>query len=249
MHDLDPESIRACYARQAERTAPLRRYLYRKASLARRRKILDVGCGAGDITAGISSMVRGDVTGLDSDERLVRLASSAHPGVRFITGDAQSLPFEDGSFDMVVCHFLLMWAGNQLKVVREMARVLDSGGVMVACAEPDYGGRVEHPENPGFTGTLDASLERQGADIRVGRKLGRLFRDAGIPCEMGVSAEVLLGDRLLREYQDQREILLKDLSLVAGPDKAERLLLSETELARGGKMLMIPIFWAIGFRP
>src|SRR5690348_701047 len=76
-------------------------------------KVLDVGCGAG--TASIAAACAGaDVTGIDIAQNLIdqAIANGKQAGVtaRFEVGDAEDLPFEDSSFDVVMTMFGAMFA-------------------------------------------------------------------------------------------------------------------------------------------
>ena len=236
------------FAAQAEWTAPMRRHLYRKAGLRRKTAVLDAGCGTGEVTAEMAGLTDGSVTGVDHEARFIEHASGQHPGIRFIHADCEELPFDDGTFDLVTFHFLLMWVSKPALAVREMARVLEPGGILLGCAEPDYGGRVEYPEHPEFTSALDSSLAGKGADIRIGRRLGVLFREAGLGVEVGVSATVWDGELLKRRFETKKIKFLRDLEMVLEKDEAERVLGEESSQVKAGKMLMVPLFWALGFK-
>jgi ubiquinone/menaquinone biosynthesis C-methylase UbiE len=60
-------------------------------------RILDVACGTGFVTRHL----RGDVTGLDQSEAMLRIAAERLPRGRTVRGDAVPLPFADGAFDRV----------------------------------------------------------------------------------------------------------------------------------------------------
>lgn len=236
------------FSAQAEWTAPLRRHLYRKAGLRRRTAVLDAGCGTGEVTAEIAGLTGGDVTGVDSESRFIEYAAGRHAGIEFVCADCEELPFDDSSFDLVTCHFLLMWVRRPARAVVEMARVMEPGGILLACAEPDYGGRVEYPEHPEFTTALDSSLSGKGADIRIGRRLGVLFREAGLGVEVGVSATVWDGELLARRFTSKLARFRRDLEAVVGKEEAGRILAEEADQVKAGKMLMVPLFWAMGFK-
>jgi SAM-dependent methyltransferase len=97
-------------------------------------KMLDVACGAGQIA--IPAARRGvDVTGIDLADNLVhqareRAAAEKLP-VRFAQGDAEDLPYEDGSFDVVVSLIGAMFAPRPQFVARELVRVCKPGGRIV----------------------------------------------------------------------------------------------------------------------
>ena len=61
-------------------------------------RVLDVGCGLGDLAA--AAAARGAVaTGTDLAEGMVEAARGRHPGLEFVLADGEALPFEDGAFD------------------------------------------------------------------------------------------------------------------------------------------------------
>ena len=60
-------------------------------------RVLDVACGTGFVTRHL----RGEVTGLDQSESMVRIAAERLPGARVVQGDAVPLPFADGAFERV----------------------------------------------------------------------------------------------------------------------------------------------------
>ena len=93
--------------------------------------VLDVGCGAGQ--SAIPAARRGaSVTGVDIAENLVEHANqrAASEGLdaKFYVGDAEALPCEDASFDVVITMIGAMFAPRPDRVVSEIARVLRPGG-------------------------------------------------------------------------------------------------------------------------
>jgi 2-polyprenyl-3-methyl-5-hydroxy-6-metoxy-1,4-benzoquinol methylase len=68
-------------------------------------KILDVGCGTGKMLRS----VQGDYErfGLDISERLIEQARQQDSGSRYDVGDSNSLLYDSGSFDLVMCHSVL----------------------------------------------------------------------------------------------------------------------------------------------
>jgi len=236
------------FEKQATSTAPLRRFLYRKAFLGRRQRVLDAGCGAGVISAELSRATGAKVTGLDSDAAMVEFAARAVPGAEFVNARVEDMPFGDESFDAVVCHFFLLWVTDPRQAFSEMVRVLEPGGVLVACAEPDYGGLVEYPENPVFSRGRIEGMTAMGADPFIGRKLDALFNSAGLRTKSGVSATLMHGSRLARDLDIEKEMLERELSSAMSPDEAASALAKEAEQRRSGKVVTVPIFWAIGFK-
>jgi SAM-dependent methyltransferase len=94
---------------------------------------LDIACGAGNAT--IPAAKRGaKMTGLDLVPELLeagrREADAAGVEIDWIEGDAESLPFEDESFDVVLSTVGIMFAPDHRAAAREAARVLRPGGRM-----------------------------------------------------------------------------------------------------------------------
>ena len=91
--------------------------------------------------------VRGyEVTGLDVSPTLAEAAREADPGGTYVVGDAAALPFEEGTFDLVVSYNSLIDLDDMPAAVVEAGRVLRPGGAFCAC--------VPHPfsEAGEFTG-------------------------------------------------------------------------------------------------
>lgn len=117
-------------------------------------RVLDVGCGFGDPALDVATAVgpRGVVVGVDHDPKSLELArkraaASGLANVSFEVGEAQALPFPDGSFDAVVSRLLVVYFPNPVPVLREMWRVLAPGG-RVAVATWAMGDRnplMNHP--------------------------------------------------------------------------------------------------------
>ncbi|HEY2847321.1 MAG TPA: methyltransferase domain-containing protein [Pyrinomonadaceae bacterium] len=96
-------------------------------------KVLDVACGTGN-TALPEARAGADVTGLDLAANLIEQAraNAERKGLKakFEVGDAENLPYEDGSFDAVVSMFGAMFAPRPDVVASEMKRVCKSGGLI-----------------------------------------------------------------------------------------------------------------------
>ncbi len=94
-------------------------------------EVLDVACGTGN--AAIRAAEAGaQVTALDLTPELLRagerLAEGAGVEVEWVEGDAEELPFVDGSFDVVLSTFGCMFAPRHAVAAAELARVLRPGG-------------------------------------------------------------------------------------------------------------------------
>jgi ubiquinone/menaquinone biosynthesis C-methylase UbiE len=102
------------------------------ADIMPRERVLDVACGTGNATLPAARRSWGGAVGLDYVPELLEQgrARAAAEGldVEFVEGDAENLPFEDDSFDVVLSTFGAMFAPNQQKAADEMLRVCKPGG-------------------------------------------------------------------------------------------------------------------------
>jgi SAM-dependent methyltransferase len=97
---------------------------------AQPRRILEVGCGEGELAERMSRELDAEVVALDQSERMVEI--SAARGIDARLGDVQSLDFDDGSFDCAVAAWMLFHVADLDRALEELARVLRPGGTLVA---------------------------------------------------------------------------------------------------------------------
>ena len=172
--------------RQAEFTREYRHNLYQKIDIKDKKRILDIGCGTGVITADIALLTQGCITGIDIDKKKLEYARTLLPDtVDIMTADALTLPFKDNTFDLVVFHVVLVHIKEQQKAVKEMARVTQKNGTVLAVLEPDYAGELCYPENKMLLALLE-HFEDMGVDTTTGRRLKCLFSRAGLKTELGI---------------------------------------------------------------
>lgn len=97
--------------------------------------LLDVGSGGGSTAAHLLAAGAHRVTGVEPSPYLLRHAARRHPGVRFVQGLAEKLPFDDASFDAVSVCFLLHELPPTFGrlALREFRRVLRPGGRLAIC--------------------------------------------------------------------------------------------------------------------
>ena len=98
--------------------------------VAGRDRVLDVACGTGLVARHAASRLdsEGVVVGVDINVGMLEVARRLAPELDWRVGDAMGLPFDDGDFDVVLCQFALMYFADRVAALREMHRVLQSGG-------------------------------------------------------------------------------------------------------------------------
>jgi SAM-dependent methyltransferase len=90
-------------------------------------RMLDVATGPGYVAA--QAAERGaSVVGVDVADAMVALASTRHPAIEFVRGDAEELPFPAGSFDAVVANFMILHVARPERAAAEALRMLAEGG-------------------------------------------------------------------------------------------------------------------------
>ncbi len=122
-------------------------------------RVLDVACGTGALTCAAARRTGGDgsVVGVDINEAMLAVARRKPQAVQWHHGEAESLPFPDGSFDAVVSQFGFMFFADQIAALREMLRVLRPGGrlAVAVCDALDH--------SPGYA-VLSELLQRLFGD-------------------------------------------------------------------------------------
>ncbi len=99
-------------------------------------RVLDVGCGLGQVLYPFVALKGASGVGLDPSERACRMGRDFYaehvPGarIRFVCGAAEELPFPSAGFDVVNCGLALPYMDNA-RALGEIARVLRPGGVLL----------------------------------------------------------------------------------------------------------------------
>ena len=96
----------------------------------RPQRVLEVGCGPGELAERVQAELAADVVAVDISPRMVELAQMR--GVDARLGDVQELPFGAAEFDCVVAAWMLYHVPDVRQALAELARVLEPGGFLVA---------------------------------------------------------------------------------------------------------------------
>lgn len=158
---------------QARWLAPARARLLRRAEIAKRQRVLDLGAAFGIVSEELKRRCGGCAVAFDSSLNVLKTASRQLPQIPCVCGEAENLPFLNHSFDLIFSQCSLMWM-NIDNVIPELYRILKSGGILTAI-EPDYGGMIEYPATIATRELWIAGLTRAGAEPFAGRKLTHLL--------------------------------------------------------------------------
>lgn len=148
---------------------------------------VDVGCGAGEVTASMLSLVgpEGSVTGVEPSRQRLEVARrqlGASKNVTFVEGGLPSTGLPAGRFDYVWCQYVFEYFADPRPALDELVRLARPGGRVVV-TDIDGLGLAHWPTTEVIEDGLllfQRALRRTGFDLFVGRKLFQLFRAAGL---------------------------------------------------------------------
>jgi SAM-dependent methyltransferase len=236
----------ARYLQQAAWTRDLRAYLFKKAGLASARRVLEVGCGTGAILRELQTPA--PPHGLDLNPSALTQAFVNAPAASLTCADGMATPFPDSSFDIVFCHYYLLWVKDPLQALMEMKRVTKPGGHILALAEPDYYARVDKPDmlRPLGEWQTDA-LKRQGADPGFGARLAETFFQAGIQLKETGTIQGGVHEPSAREREMEWAVIQADLGEAVSREEIQKMkMLDDEAWAKGERVLHVPTFFAWG---
>jgi SAM-dependent methyltransferase len=146
------------------------------------RRVLDVGCGPGALTAELVERVGPEnVHAVDPSESFVSAARARHPEVTVERAPAENLPFPDASFDSTLAQLVVHFMEDPVRGLSEMARVTRAGGVVAASVWDQVGDRS--PLTPFWKAVREldagAATESHMPGTRAGH-LAELFAQAGL---------------------------------------------------------------------
>lgn len=189
---MGDESMARNLAHQAEAIWPQEAALFDRYALSGPVRILDLGCGTGEITRRLAdrypdaTLVGIDI--LEGNLGLARRGSTDYGDrIRYAQGDAFALDFADAAFDLVACRHMSQAVPDFPLVLAEITRVLRPGGWLHLLSE-DYGmlhmpvverdGAAFDPDRF-WNGNAVAYLHSIGCDGRIGRHSPALLERAG----------------------------------------------------------------------
>ena len=126
---------------------PVQRYFVRRfhrrveflLKVAGARRVLDAGCGEGFV---ISDLPRENdglaIIGVDYSPEAIKMARQMVPGALFNVGDLREMPYDDGSFELVMCLEVLEHLPDPHKGLRELRRVTSAHCLLSVPHEPFF---------------------------------------------------------------------------------------------------------------
>ena len=195
VEDLNPqleqmadESMVRNLAAQAVAIWPQERELFLRDPMPARGRILDAGCGTGEISSRLAELFpKATVDAVDIIDAHLDRARRTHAHLadrlRFAHGDVFRLEFPDGTFDLTVCRHVLQAIPHADRVIAELARVTRPGGRLHLIVE-DYGMIHMSPTRldvDSFWNEVPWKFERAtGTDLHIGRNAFAIVAGLGL---------------------------------------------------------------------
>lgn len=173
--------------RLKEQASTLNDVIHYDSTFAEGSYILEAGCGVGAQTQIIAKINPGskfisvDLSQDSLDKAQEMLRASEISNVQLLLADINHLPFSDETFDNVFICFLLEHLVNPVNVLKELKRVLKTGGQLIAI-EGDHGSAFFYPDSIYAKSVINCQtqLQRQlGGNTNIGRELYPLVKSAG----------------------------------------------------------------------
>jgi SAM-dependent methyltransferase len=137
------------------------------------KRMLEVGCGTGELSQRVQRELGAEVVALDISPRMVELSQAR--GIDARVGDVQDLPFTDGEFDCAVAAWVLYHLPDVDRGISELARVLAPGGTLVA-ATLGEGNMAELWEAVGDTATRGLSFGPDSGEEALRKEFAEIER-------------------------------------------------------------------------
>jgi SAM-dependent methyltransferase len=168
---------------------PATERLFREAGIRPGMRVLDAGCGTGEVALLVADLVgsTGSVVAVDRSPEMLatvrrRALERGHRRIETAEADLNEIT-ELADFDVVVGRLVLMHQPDPVQTLRQLAGLVRVGGV-IAFLEYHFLPPTSWPRRPLFEQVISWSVEslrRAGIDMDFGLRLYAMFRDAGLP--------------------------------------------------------------------
>jgi ubiquinone/menaquinone biosynthesis C-methylase UbiE len=258
----DDEAERRRLMLQSRFMGELTREIFSRAGLGPGMRVLDVGCGVGDVSLLAREFVgdRGSVLGVDRSAQSLALArlrarDEGFANLEFVEAALDSLP-ACGPFDALVGRLILLYLPDPAQALRRLLECVRPGGLVVF-HEMDMTGARSVPCCPLYTRAgdwLSTVFARAGVDVPMGSHLYATFRGAGLEPQLWASHRVAGGEHgELYEWLAETLRSLLPIAERLGITSGEELQLDtlasrlRAEVAAGGGVIHSPPYvgaWA-----
>ena len=229
----------------------------RRAGLASGMRVLDIGCGGGDVSLLAAELVgpSGFVLGIDRSAEAItaarrRVDAAKIRHVQFAASELDAFS-SDVPFDALIGRFVLMYLPHPAIFLQMLVRHLHANGI-VAFQEMEMRTARGYPDAPLFQRCIDwyaTAIERAGFESGMGGKLFATFQSAGLPLPQMIAATRIEGgldssgyELMAANIRTMLPVLVR-LKLATAAEAcvdtlADRL---RREAVEGGRCLMFPL--------
>lgn len=165
---------------------PFSKSFLESANIANSKRVLDIGCGTGEMTCWLAQQTKGEVLAIDISEEQLEIARAKAlalniKNIRFNKMSIFDIDSLDDKFDFIYCRFLLVFLQNPENVLATMHKCLDKNGILVS-EEATVSVSFCYPPSPAFDKWLDlwrALRKANGTVLDLGLHLPEMFRKTG----------------------------------------------------------------------
>ena len=183
-------------------------------------RVLDVGCGTGNYAAALTEATRCRISGIDPSPRMLERARDAAPWESLAQGNAENLPFNDESFDVVMSTDVIHHVAERDAYFREALRVLRPAGHLITVTDSHDDIPRRRPLSSHFPETVAVELQRYPP---VSRLLAEMTRAGFVAPRLDqVSRDYDLDD--IQAYRDRAFsslVLIEEEAFRRGIDRLE----------------------------
>jgi ubiquinone/menaquinone biosynthesis C-methylase UbiE len=185
---------------------PVTRRLIRESGIGPGMRVLDIGCGAGDVSFLTAAFVgpTGNVLGIDQSPDSVALArerakAAGLGNVRFEVGALENL-HQSGPFDALVGRLILLYLKDPAAILKKLAELVRPEGLIIF-HEMEMATARSVPDVPLYArcgGWIVEALKRAGVETSMGSRLYSIYKQAGLP-----EPQMIVGGRVEGSPQSQ----------------------------------------------
>lgn len=217
---------------------------------------IDVGSGTGHDVQLLAELVgpSGRAVGVEPNPRMRELAAEraaeAGSSAVFVDGDAQDLPFDDASIDVVRCERVFQHLDEPVRAAAEVARVLRPAG-RAAIIDSDWGSAIMHPGDPDVVRRVQSHQWAGWANPLSGRRLPQLLHESGLVLDPDIGSQAVI---LPQEVAARAPMIAQSTAAVAeGVITAEERATLLDDLARAGAegwaMVSVTMYAVVARKP
>jgi len=218
------------FLQQSYWTIEARTFILNSLKLPKNPKLLEIGSGTGVILKQMENLTGNECVGLDINWQNIKYNKKNIPIQDLLLADGHFAPLRPHSFDLVFCHYLLLWIKDPIVLLNEMRRITKIQGWICCFAEPDYLARIDFPNmNQQIGQKQNIALLEQVVRLDTGRQIANWMSESGLvnvhwgilgshqqlkkdPNDIKIELNVIINDLKMTLSQEEIEILLSDYS-------------------------------------